>query len=101
VTAYLLEPQILAVRGNQRRLLLIGFHRLMMVSSIKALAASLDDEDFEVEFTTEDAAAPDPEQVEAELARVRDFVTRVGHAAARVIGERRPDRRVDLAQIGT
>src|SRR5229473_1059583 len=40
VTAYLLEPQILAFRGNQRRLLLIGFHRLM-ASSVKALAASL------------------------------------------------------------
>ena len=40
VTAYLLEPQLLAFRGNQRQLLLIGFHRLMG-SSIAALAASL------------------------------------------------------------
>ncbi|HXB70922.1 MAG TPA: SNF2-related protein [Candidatus Acidoferrales bacterium] len=40
VTSYLLDPQILAFRGNQRRLLLIGFHRLMG-SSIKALASSL------------------------------------------------------------
>ncbi len=37
----------------------------------------MDNEDFEVEFTTEDAAATDPEQAEAELARVSDFVTRV------------------------
>ena len=36
VTAYLLEPQLFAFRGNQRRLLLIGFHRLMG-SSIAAL----------------------------------------------------------------
>lgn len=40
VTAYLLEPNILAFRGNQRRLLLIGFHR-RMASSLPALAASL------------------------------------------------------------
>src|SRR5450755_1890086 len=40
VTAYLLEPRLLAFRGNQRQLLLIGFHRLM-ASSIAALAASL------------------------------------------------------------
>ena len=40
VTAYLLEPQLLAFRGNQRRLLLIGFHRLM-ASSVPALANSL------------------------------------------------------------
>ena len=40
VTAYLLEPQLFAFRGNQRQLLLIGFHRLMG-SSIAALAASL------------------------------------------------------------
>ncbi|MGO9263226.1 MAG: SNF2-related protein [Bryobacteraceae bacterium] len=84
VTAYLLEPQILAFRGNQRRLLLIGFHRLMG-SSVKALAASLrkvaerlrnmardpgaataaevlgdlDDEDFEVESGDSGSGAPD------------------------------------------
>jgi SNF2 family DNA or RNA helicase len=40
VTAYLLEPQLFAFRGNQRRLLLIGLHRLMG-SSIAALTASL------------------------------------------------------------
>src|SRR5262249_31528886 len=91
VTAYLLEPRILAFRGNQRRLLLIGFHRLM-ASSVKALAASLrkvagrlsrmldgqepapveflddlDDEDLELDPVAEGAAPPDPEQVEAEL----------------------------------
>src|SRR5258707_12046268 len=41
VTEYLLEPSIYAFSGQQRRLLLIGFHR-RMASSIKALAASLE-----------------------------------------------------------
>ncbi len=41
VTAYLLEPELCAFRGKQRRLLLIGFHR-RMASSIPALAASLE-----------------------------------------------------------
>src|SRR6266852_2042787 len=41
VTEYLLEPSIYAFSGRQRRLLLIGFHR-RMASSIKALAASLE-----------------------------------------------------------
>lgn len=41
VTAYLLDPNIAAFRGNQRRLLLLGFHR-RMGSSKRALAASLD-----------------------------------------------------------
>jgi ERCC4-related helicase len=40
VTAYLLQPRLMAFRGNQRQLLLIGFHRLMG-SSVAALAASL------------------------------------------------------------
>jgi hypothetical protein len=102
VTAYLLEPQILAFRGNQRRLLLIGFHRLMG-SSVKALAASLrkvadrlrnmapnsgaiatvvmadlEDEDFDVEPVAEESEAPDPKKVAAELERVLDFVNRAG-----------------------
>ncbi len=101
VTAYLLEPQILAFRGNQRRLLLIGFHRLM-ASSVKALAASLrkvgtrlqrmlagqptespidligdlDDEELDDESPAEESAPPDPAQVEAELARVSSFILR-------------------------
>jgi hypothetical protein len=40
VTAYLLEPRLFAFQGNQRQLLLIGFHRLMG-SSVRALAQSL------------------------------------------------------------
>jgi adenine-specific DNA-methyltransferase len=40
VTKYLLEPGILAFKGNQRQLLLLGFHR-RMGSSTRALAASL------------------------------------------------------------
>src|SRR5579871_1270351 len=101
VTAYLLEPRILAFSGNQRRLLLIGFHRLM-ASSIRALAASLrkvaarlqrmlagqrpeepvefftdlDDEEIDNEPSMEDAGPPDPEKVTAELDRVHDFILR-------------------------
>jgi Helicase conserved C-terminal domain/SNF2-related domain len=41
VTAYLLEPGIVAFQGSHRQLLLVGFHRLM-ASSTRALAASLD-----------------------------------------------------------
>jgi uncharacterized lipoprotein YbaY len=41
VTAYLLEPDLYAFRGNQRQLLLIGFHR-RMASSLRALSRSLE-----------------------------------------------------------
>lgn len=41
VTSYLLEPDLCAFRGNQRKLLLIAFHRTM-ASSIPALARSLE-----------------------------------------------------------
>ena len=41
VTEYLLEPSLVRVPRQQRRLLLIGFHR-RMASSIPALAASLE-----------------------------------------------------------
>src|SRR6202453_2170304 len=41
VTEYLLEPTLNAFAGNQRKLMLIGFHR-RMASSVEALAASLD-----------------------------------------------------------
>jgi superfamily II DNA or RNA helicase len=105
VTAYLLEPHLLAFRGNQRQLLLIGFHRLM-ASSVAALAESLrkvaqrlerlsrgerpdyeeflqdlDDEDirFAVEPDEpgeEERGAPDPAAVNKELQRVRDFIQR-------------------------
>lgn len=103
VTAYLLEPQLFAFRGNQRQLLLIGFHRLM-ASSVAALAQSLRkvaqrlerllqggtlDSDWSVlhdldddslptpEEDDEPSAAkepPDPELVRKELLRVRDFI---------------------------
>ena len=101
VTGYLLEPQLFAFRGNQRRLLLISFHRLMG-SSIEALTASLrkvaarlermlkrvvlddsrmflddlEDDDLQLEFGIEEsAAAPDARSVELELERVRSFVS--------------------------
>ena len=41
ITRYLLDPGIIAFRGRQRRLLLIGFHR-RMASSKRALSASLE-----------------------------------------------------------
>ena len=101
VTEYLLEPSLFAFSGRQRRLLLIGFHRLM-ASSIDALAASLEkvasrlrrlasgkgddtataifrdlEEEDEVEEPTDDASPPsDPAAVAAELARVESFVAR-------------------------
>ena len=102
VTAYLLEPDLLAFRGNQRRLLLIGFHRLMG-SSIAALAKGLrkvalrleailgghapataadffadldDDEEAPSQAPDEDAAAAEPASVDNELGRVRRFIER-------------------------
>jgi ERCC4-related helicase len=100
VTAYLLEPQLFAFRGNQRRLLLIGFHRLMG-SSIAALTASLrkvaarlerilaghtpeqvdtlledlEDDEIEIEPEGEEKAAIDLKLVEKELERVRSFIS--------------------------
>jgi SNF2 family DNA or RNA helicase len=41
ITRYLLDPGIIAFSGRQRRLLLIGFHRLM-ASSKRALSTSLE-----------------------------------------------------------
>jgi superfamily II DNA or RNA helicase len=104
VTAYLLEPQLFAFRGNQRRLLLIGFHRLMG-SSVPALTTSLrkvaerlsnmlsgggrdaesvstmledlEDDDLQGEATaTEEGERPDTALVETELQRVLDFIER-------------------------
>jgi len=100
VTAYLLEPQLFAFRGNQRRLLLIGFHRLMG-SSIAALTASLrkvaarlermlaghtpdqantlledlEDDEIEIEPEGEEKATIDLKLVEKELERVRSFIS--------------------------
>jgi hypothetical protein len=42
VTTYLLEPSLYAFRGNQRKLLLLGFHR-RMASSLAALWSQLDE----------------------------------------------------------
>jgi hypothetical protein len=105
VTAYLLEPRLFAFRGNQRQLLLIGFHRLM-ASSVPALAESLrkvaqrldrllhggapdgdftflqdlDGEDVDSSVAEEQDEAPDQapdlEKVAKELQRVRDFIQR-------------------------
>lgn len=105
VTAYLLQPGICAFRGNQRRLLLIGFHR-RMASSVPALAASLENVATRLERMLLDAGAvdeeetaaalladleedeipseedvdesqlPPPEVIEAELGRVRGFIER-------------------------
>lgn len=102
VTHYILSPRLVAFRGNQRRLLLIAFQR-RLASSTAALAASLrkvaerlelmlkglpvedelftDLDDAELLALIEEQAAdsddpPTPEQIQAELARVRGFVER-------------------------
>jgi hypothetical protein len=102
VTEYLLEPSLHAFAGRQRRLLLIGFHR-RMASSIKALAASLEnvadrlrrlqaglrsddtvinmlkdleDQD-EIGESSDDLPVPiDGATLAAELVRIEGFVTR-------------------------
>jgi hypothetical protein len=104
VTRYLLEPNLYAFQGNQRTLLLLGFHR-RMASSQPALTASLErvaarlrelrdrrsgndgadaaamaadleesDEVGAVESTP--AAAADVPGISAELARVESFIAR-------------------------
>jgi superfamily II DNA or RNA helicase len=102
VTEYLLEPSLYAFAGRQRRLLLIGFHR-RMASSIKALAASLEnvasrlrhlqaglrsddtvidvlqdlEDDDEIDEASEESAAPiDSATLAAELVRIEGFVAR-------------------------
>ncbi len=101
VTAYLLQPSLFAFAGNQRRLLLIGFHR-RMASSIPALAASLknvasrlrrlaaghgisvpsedlrdlEDEEAIDADTEEDVPVIDSRGVAEELSLVEDFVAR-------------------------
>ena len=103
LTRFLLEPNLSAFRGNQRRLLIISFHR-QMASSVQALAASLrkvaqrlrgmlaglslealdaeglslaDDLEEEVEDTEVDEGAPPaPERVRTELERVEGFIAR-------------------------
>ena len=105
VTDYLLEGGICAFRGNQRTLLLIGFHR-RMASSIPALASSLEkvaerlarmhrgaankdetetasellddleEDERSIPADKDEAPPPTPEAIQAELLRVRDFVSR-------------------------
>lgn len=102
ITTYLLEPRLFAFQGNQRQLLLIGFHRLMG-SSVRALAQSLrkvaqrlesllkgvqpDDSilsDLEEAGELSDDAderpreAPETILVEEERQRVNDFIRRAG-----------------------
>jgi adenine-specific DNA-methyltransferase len=106
VTSYLLEPNLHAFRGNQRRLLLLGFLR-RMASSHAALRASLErvaarlrrrrddlppddaadreaflgdleeDEEPEEDETAVEAG-PDRAGIAAELARVESFIARAG-----------------------
>src|SRR5580693_10061481 len=102
VTEYLLEPSLYAFSGRQRRLLLISFHRRMS-SSIRALAASLEnvavrlrrlqsgkqsdetvvnmlsdlEDDDELEEVTEEMPQPSqPATLAGELARVESFIAR-------------------------
>jgi adenine-specific DNA-methyltransferase len=106
ITTYLLEPSLYAFRGNQRKLLLLGFHR-RMASSLAALSASLekvaerlrrlrdrhtpdddadraamldDLEDDDDEDGADDATPPpsgdDQARISTELARVEGFIAR-------------------------
>ncbi|HEX7838808.1 MAG TPA: SNF2-related protein, partial [Kofleriaceae bacterium] len=105
VTTYLLEPSLYAFRGNQRKLLLLGFHR-RMASSLPALSASLqkvadrlrrlrdrhapddaadraavlDDLEDDDEDGADEAGPPpsgdDQAGIAAELARVEGFIAR-------------------------
>jgi hypothetical protein len=107
VTAYLLQPGIAAFRGNQRRLLLISFHR-QMASSLRALAASVrkvaarlqamlegrdpdpldvteflqDLEESELDVgVTDESQMPAKAAIEPELRRIEDFVQRAESCA--------------------
>lgn len=104
VTTYLLEPSLYAFCGNQRKLLLLGFHR-RMASSLPAFSASLQKvadrlrrlrdrhapdeaadraavlDDLEDDDDGVDEAAPplsgaDEAGIAAELARVEGFIAR-------------------------
>ena len=105
VTRYLLEPGILAFRGGQRQLALLGYHR-RMASSSRALAVSLKNivarlraesagenpdevDDLADELEDDELAAPEslaeadssvfhaaPAALEAEMARVEGFIRR-------------------------
>ncbi len=103
LTAFLMDPLLVAFRGNHRKLLLITFHR-QMASSVKALAASLGkvaarlrrmlgqtpieklaaeaaemagDLEAELEATEVDEGEPPrPNRVQAELTRVEEFIER-------------------------
>ncbi len=122
VTTYLLDPHLIAFRGNQRRLLLIGFHRLM-ASSIAALTASLrnvakrleamsgggdvpapdfdflhdleNDEGADEGNLFEDSQPPKPEVIGAELHRVRDFIDR----AQKLPRDSKAQKLLDVMQV--
>ncbi len=103
LTRFLLKPDLAAFRGNQRRLLIISFHR-QMASSVRALVTSLekvaerlrwilaglnlealageglslafDLEEEALDTGVDEGAPPAPEDVRAELARVEGFIAR-------------------------
>ncbi len=103
LTQFLMDPLLVAFRGNHRRLLILVFHR-QMASSVKALAASLrnvakrlrkmleltpiealaadaeatvGDLEEDLEATeVDDGAPPASNRVQAELARVEELIER-------------------------
>ncbi len=103
LTRFLMDPLLVAFRGSHRRLLILVFHR-QMASSIRALAASLqnvakrlhkmleltpiealaaeaeaavgDLEERPEATEVDDGAPPAPGRVEAELARVEELLER-------------------------
>jgi superfamily II DNA or RNA helicase len=103
VTAYLLEPDLHAFRGNQRTLLLLSFHRLMASSQAAlskslervasrlrrlrdrgtangldrdAMVADLEEDDEPLAGGEDDVPPADRASVEQELVRVEDFIAR-------------------------
>jgi adenine-specific DNA-methyltransferase len=129
VEDYLLEPDLCAFQGRQRRLLLIGFHR-RMASSLRALAASLsnvadrlrkmlrgeaieggvaieefagDLEDDELPALEDDVAAAatlGPERIRAELARVESFIERANRLPSDTKARRLVDAVRDVLERG-
>jgi superfamily II DNA or RNA helicase len=106
VTKYLLEPGILAFQGNQRQLLLLGFHR-RMGSSTRALAASLEGVAARLRRIaggerSEDADARDAKQfaedLEDEDVEIVEKGSRVGPAEAEP-KDRRDDPEAQQAEL--
>jgi adenine-specific DNA-methyltransferase len=126
VTEYLLEPTLNAFAGNQRKLMLIGFHR-RMASSVEALATSLDnvaarlrrmqtgqatddtaftlfrdlEDEEEVEQDTPEIPQDlEPSSVADELSRVESFISRARSLPADAKARRFQDAVKVILELG-